>query len=390
MGVYNLERLTFLLVDDNRFVLRILQEVLKTLGAGQVITAENGVEAIEFLGAHHGPYGCPVDIIISDLVMAPIDGHLLLKWVRQGKDSPNRFMPFIMMSGAADSEHVEKARDGGASEFLAKPFSAQTVCNRILEVIDYPRQFVATRDYFGPDRHRRSEGIVPDDRRRITEKDATVVYSSDRVRRPSKDGDVYLFRLPNKLKEKVGALGMSPPGELPLRHLQAADEHLERKGLEFHDWALGYLATLSSICDRALEQSEDQRARHFKNINLLAHELRGQGGTFGYPIITQVGEMLYKTTQAPCPTEDRAVTVIKAHVDTMRSVFRDKVTGDGGNVGVELLQDLKKAIRKYTFEEPRAEAEAQAKTDGAGQPVKKPAGVDPIAAPYAQKPQTGT
>ncbi|MEQ9575715.1 MAG: response regulator [Rhodospirillales bacterium] len=115
MGVYNLERLTFLLVDDNRFVLKILQDVLKTLGAGQVITAENGVEAIEFLSAHHGPYGCPVDMIISDLVMAPIDGHLLLKWVRQGKESPNRFMPFIMMSGAADADNVEKARDGGAS-----------------------------------------------------------------------------------------------------------------------------------------------------------------------------------------------------------------------------------------------------------------------------------
>ena len=202
MGVYNLERLTFLLVDDNRFVVKILQDVLKTLGAGQVITAENGVEAIEFLGGYHGPYGCPVDIIISDLVMAPIDGHLLLKWVRQGKDSPNRFMPFIMMSGAADTEHVEKARDGGANEFLAKPFSAQTVCDRILEVIDFPRQFVATRDYFGPDRHRRSDAAAPQNRRRITEKDATIVYSSDRVRRPKNPGDVYLFRLPNKLKEK--------------------------------------------------------------------------------------------------------------------------------------------------------------------------------------------
>jgi CheY-like chemotaxis protein len=383
MGVYNLERLTFLLVDDNRFVLKILQDVLKTLGAGQVITAENGVEAIEYLSARHGPLGCPVDMIISDLVMAPIDGHLLLKWVRQGKESPNRFMPFIMMSGAADTDNVEKARDGGASEFLAKPFSAQTVSNRVLEVVDFPRQFIATREYFGPDRHRKSDVKISHDRRRVTEKDATIVYSSDRVRRPKNDGDVYLFRLPNKLREKVGGQGMSPPGELPLRHLQAADEHLQRKGLEFHDWALGYLATLSSICERALEQTVDQRARHFKNINLLAHELRGQGGTFGYPIITSVGEMLYKMTQAPCPTEDRAVTVIKAHVDTMRTVFRDKVTGDGGEIGVQLMQDLKKAIRKYTFEEPREEAAAAATTE-----AKTPkAGVDRIASP---RPRAGS
>lgn len=382
MGVYNLERLTFLLVDDNRFVLKILQDVLKILGAGQVITAENGVEAIEFLSAQQGPYGCPVDMVISDLIMAPIDGHLLFKWIRQGKESPNRFLPFIMMSGAADTDSVEKARDGGANEFLAKPFSAQSVSDRVLEVIDYPRQFVATREYFGPDRHRRVSSAVPHDRRQVTEKDATIVYSSYRVRKPKDEGDVFLFRLPNKLKEKVGALGMSPPGEIPLRHLQAADEQLQRKGLEFHDWALGYLATLSSICDRALAQTPDQRARHFKNINLLAHELRGQGGTFGYPIITSVGEMLYKMTLAPCPTEDRAVTVIKAHVDTMRTVFRDKVTGDGGEIGVQLMQDLKKAIRKYTFDEPRDAAvttKAEAETPKAG--------VDRIASPH---PRTGS
>ncbi|MAO54469.1 MAG: hypothetical protein CMM61_02065 [Rhodospirillaceae bacterium] len=351
MGVYNLERLTFLLVDDNRFVVKILQEVLKTLGAGQVMTAENGVEAIEILTASGNVYGKSIDMVISDLVMAPIDGHLLLKWVRQGRDSPNRFMPFIMMSGAADTEHVEKARDGGANEFLAKPFSAATVSNRILEVIDYPRQFIATREYFGPDRHRHNDIPAGPDRRVKTEKDATIIYSSDRVRRPKASGDVYLFRLPNSLKEKAGGTGFSPPGELPMRHLQAADEQLQRKTLEFHDWALGYLTTLSSICDRALKLPEEKRATHFKNINLLAHELRGQGGTFGYPLITQVGEMLYKATMARCPTEDRAVTIIKAHIDTMRRVFKDKVTGDGGQVGIELIQELKRAIRKYTFDD---------------------------------------
>ena len=152
MSVYDLERLTVLLVDDNRFVLKILQDVLKILGAGQVLTAENGVEAIEVLTNYGSDTGRTIDLVISDLIMAPINGLLLLRWIRQGRDSPNRFLPFIMMSGAADLDSVEQARDAGASEFLAKPFSAKTVSERILEVIDYPRQYVATRDYFGPDR----------------------------------------------------------------------------------------------------------------------------------------------------------------------------------------------------------------------------------------------
>ena len=52
--------------------------------------------------------------------------------------------------------------------------------------------------------------------------------------------------------------------------------------------------------------------------------------------------------------------VIKAHIDTMRRVFRDKVTGDGGEIGVELMKELERAIRKYTQERLEEAAEAAA------------------------------
>ena len=63
-------------------------------------------------------------------------------------------MPFIMISGAADQHNVHDARDAGANEFVAKPFTIGSVFGRIQAVIDRPRQFVATRNYFGPDRRR--------------------------------------------------------------------------------------------------------------------------------------------------------------------------------------------------------------------------------------------
>lgn len=351
MTAYDLDRFCILLVDDNKFVRDILREVLRLLSVGEVITAESGVDAIEILSTKNGTYGQRIDLVISDLVMAPIDGLLLLKWIRQGKESPNRFMPFIMMSGAADADSVEKVRDAGANEFLAKPFSAASVSERILQVIDRPRQFVATRDYFGCDRRRKRDLMLAEDQRVLGEKQATIVYSTGKIIRPKSSDDVYLFRLPNSMKEKAGGLGAREPGMLPVKHLKEADARLERKSIEFQDWALGYLATLSRLCERALTQPENQRSKHFKNINLLAHELRGQGGIFGYPIITNVGEMLYKTTISPCPTEDRAVRIIKAHIDTMRTVFREQITGDGGKVGVALLEELKRSIIKYMKED---------------------------------------
>jgi DNA-binding response OmpR family regulator len=95
------------------------------------------------------------DIIVSDLVMSPINGLLFLRWMRTSKDSPNKMIPFIMLSGAADEGYVHSARDLGATEFLAKPFSATSVYVHLLKVIEQPRQFVTTTKYFGPDRRRK-------------------------------------------------------------------------------------------------------------------------------------------------------------------------------------------------------------------------------------------
>ena len=353
-NTYDLGRVTVLLVEDSHYILHVMEDLLRYMSVGNVLRARDGVEAIEHLkGSATGMSGgapSRIDLVISDLVMSPIDGLVLLKWVREGKESPNRFMPFIMMSGAADDEYVQKARDQGVNEFLAKPFSSNSVCQRVLEVIDNPRQFVATKQYFGPDRQRRQDDATLSERRVLTEKDANIIYSSDRVIRPKDPKDVFFFKLPNSLKEKAGGMGVKGRGSLPVEVLQEADAQLERKAVEFHDWALEYLANLSAYCVRAHQAPLGERRAHFDNINLLAHELRGQGGIFGYGLITVVGKSLYEITRMGCPTDDVSVDVVKAHIDTMRVVFRDKITGDGGEVGRELLKGLSAAAKRYAAE----------------------------------------
>jgi CheY-like chemotaxis protein len=253
-GAYDLGRFNILLVEDSQYILSVLDDLLRYMGVGNVFKARDGVEAIELLKQSRDPYGgvgSRIDLIISDMVMALIDGLVLLRWVREGKESPDRFLPFIMMSGAADDENVQKARDQGVNEFLAKPFSAASVSQRILEVIDNPRQFIATRAYFGPDRHRKNENVAETERREMAEKDTNIVYSTDRVVRPKDPKDVYYFRLPNSLKEKAGGLGAKGRGVIPQNLLDEADQTLERKAVEFHDWAIEYLAMLSAYCVRA-------------------------------------------------------------------------------------------------------------------------------------------
>lgn len=207
-------------------------------------------------------------------------------------------------------------------------------------------QFVATSNYFGPDRHRRHDGTGRGERRELSEDDATIVYSTDRVVRPKDPKQVYYFRLPNRLREKVGGAGVKGRGVLPVGALDEADGSLQRNAFEFHDWALGYLSVMSRICDKAHELDDSQRRKPFEKINEIAHELRGQGGTFGYPIITSVGKMLYEITGFACSVDDRAIRIVKAHIDTMRVVFRDKISGDGDEVGRELIKTLIQIIRQ--------------------------------------------
>ncbi len=345
METFDFSRLGILLVEDNSYIRMTLENVLRQFQFGRVNSVNDGQQAVEFmkkLGS--GDVGKP-DIILSDLVMAPINGLLFLRWVRTSKDSFNRMIPFIMLSGAADETYVNSARELGATEFLAKPFSGESVYKHMVKVIENPRQFITTTEYFGPDRRRKKQDPPGEERREKEEEDITIVYSSEKVVKPKHPTDVWYFRLPNTLKEKAGGAGFKGSAEMPLELLEEAEEQLERAALDFTTWALEYLARLSDLCTEALVADvEGGRGKFFSEINLLALELRGQGGTFGYPLISVFGKMLYDSTCEGCREDDNAIEIVKAHIDAMRAVLREKVAGDGGEVGRALLASLQKAI----------------------------------------------
>ena len=353
MAEYNLARVTVMLVEDNAFIHQTLDDMLRHFRVEKISKFKNGEEAIVHLKALKLAGDATPDIIISDLIMSPINGQLLLRWVRTAKESPNRFVPFIMISGAADRDFVASVRDLGVSEFLAKPFSVQTVFSHLSSTIERPRPFVATKGYFGPDRRRlRGEGLeVAEERRRLGDSHITHVYSADKMVRPKLESDVWYFHLPNKLKEKVGGGGADDgPPTLPDDILEKAEETLQRAAMDFSTWASDYLEELSSLCNEA-EAVPERRRRLFGEICLLAHELRGQGGTFGYPLVSEFGKMLYEATLDTMKNTDNQVEIVAAHIDAMRVVLRDKIAGDGDDVGKEVQATLQAAIQRYLVTE---------------------------------------
>lgn len=147
-AAYNIENLGFLVVDDNRHIREIVQRLLEVMGVKICRLASDGEEALKILRDF------TADIVICDWAMAPIDGIEFLRRVRQGEDSPNPFVPVIMLTGHTELHRVREARDAGVSEFLAKPISAGGLYARISSIIERPRQFVRAGHFFGPDRRR--------------------------------------------------------------------------------------------------------------------------------------------------------------------------------------------------------------------------------------------
>jgi CheY-like chemotaxis protein len=147
----NLSKINILLVEDNDAIGQICKHVLETLGVGKVDIAKDGEEGFEKFKTFSQ------DIIISDWEMDPVTGPEFLEKVRQSPDSPNRTVPFIMLTGYASSKKVLQARDTGATEFIVKPFTAEQIAKRLSQVINRPRNFVQSPDFTGPDRRRKHD-----------------------------------------------------------------------------------------------------------------------------------------------------------------------------------------------------------------------------------------
>lgn len=156
---YNLSKLRVLVVDDSKNMRMLVKTILNAIGVQTVREAVDGQAALAELR------GGPIDVAIVDWVMEPMDGLEFVRQVRTAEDSPNPFLPIIMMTGHTERHRIFKARDSGVTEFLAKPITAKQLLMRLTNIIENPRPFVRARGYFGPDRRRRSEGYQGPERR---------------------------------------------------------------------------------------------------------------------------------------------------------------------------------------------------------------------------------
>lgn len=146
---YKLDQIKILVVEDMFPMLTLIKSLLNIFGFKKIFSARNG-EAGYKLYLKEEP-----DLIITDWHMEPMDGLEMINKIRTDKNSPNPYVPIIVMTGYSSRKRVETARDNGMTEFLMKPYTAKDLYNKIVQLIEKPRQFIKCEKFFGPDRRRR-------------------------------------------------------------------------------------------------------------------------------------------------------------------------------------------------------------------------------------------
>jgi two-component system, chemotaxis family, chemotaxis protein CheY len=171
--------LTILCADDSAFMRALLVGCLKALHARHIIEVDTGIKAMDYLAQSKlNPRSHkPIDLIIANWQMSPGDGISVLRWVRNDRDTPNRFMPFLLFTAHTDYLHVSAARDAGVTDIIAKPFSVRTLREKILGVVMHDALFIEGPNYFGPDRRRSILDFNMPDRRSLTVNEIETVYA---------------------------------------------------------------------------------------------------------------------------------------------------------------------------------------------------------------------
>lgn len=140
-----------LIIDDDIWMQRILAKTLQSYGFKTTYLASNGFEGIA-LATEHVP-----TLIILDILMPELSGHLTLKILKHIKNSKE--IPVLMVSALSDVENLGMAVKSGTAGFISKPFTRATIYEKLvsvfgkeeLEMIARGEQIAAESDYYRED-----------------------------------------------------------------------------------------------------------------------------------------------------------------------------------------------------------------------------------------------
>ncbi len=148
-----------------------------------------------------------------------------------------------------------------------------------------------------------------------------------------------VFEPPNALKPKVSSgCGMTQQEMLAKAKMVVESLH--------DDFAEELEATIEKLreSERLLGASHEESRSQIDIIFRLSHEMKGQGRTFGFDLVSSIGESLCALLDRADPGHPKLAQATKTHIDALHLVSSRGMRGDGGETGAKLMESLWKEV----------------------------------------------
>lgn len=150
-----------------------------------------------------------------------------------------------------------------------------------------------------------------------------------------------VFQVPNMLRLKVGGKGGALDGDV----LARAEAALKSLSGQFAQWLQDEIDKLDAA--RAAVSAQGMTAVAAEGLYLRAHDLKGLGTTYEFPIITRVAGSLCKLLDEPAKRAHAPLFLVDAHIHAIKAAVRDNIRDAAHPVGKALVEELESRVGEH-------------------------------------------
>jgi hypothetical protein len=152
---------------------------------------------------------------------------------------------------------------------------------------------------------------------------------------------VEIIQLPNTLRAKVGG----KLGALDAEAITRAEAALADLSSHFESWLIDEIKKVDDV--QALIKVEGFTPKNCDALYYCAHDLKGLGTTYGYPLITRIAGSLCKMLDDEDKREKAPRPLVEAHMDAIRAIVRDQIKVETHPTGKILAETLEARVREH-------------------------------------------
>ncbi len=151
---------------------------------------------------------------------------------------------------------------------------------------------------------------------------------------------------PTCLRDRVKVTGSGPIDQAPV---ERAERALQQLSVAFDSWLQEEVATLTQARAQVRAQGLSEETR--KELHRAAHDLKGQGETYGYPLITRVCSTLCKLLESATEPDLIPLEIIDHHVDAVRNMMKMKIKSDDHPQAAAVSNKLYEVVMEFASQE---------------------------------------